>query len=182
MIAPFLKALIYEDGEKRERHRTLATVLKKMTAAVPDPAIRVAGWMFFLVWLLSWSYSASKMFEFKNIGLRDVALPVEILSLVLWSLCFYVKAYRAFSQELNPVEELLQQKEANAFRSTASLRSVIPLAFAFFLGVIYLAILPFGVKGHPTSPSPAMPAEICFAPMVFFFGSSSFGMRRFQGK
>ena len=160
-------------------------MLNKLTDRFPDHVIRLAGWSFFFIWLVSWAYSASKMMAFKDIGFRPISLPLEIITLILWAACFYVKSSRSLADDSSPMVAVLDQKDPNALKSMAAMRrgaSAIPLGFALLLGAMYLLMIPMGSSEHPSWPSPAMPAEICFAPMVFFFGGSSFGMRRFQNK
>lgn len=160
-------------------------MLIKLSDRFSDQTIRLAGWSFFVTWLVSWAYSASKMMAFKDIGFRPVTLPLEIIALILWAACFYVKSSRSLANDSSPLVVVLDQKDPNAVKSMAAMSrgaSAIPLGFAILLGAMYLLMIPMGSSEHPNWPSPAMPAEICFAPMVFFFGGSSFGMRRFQNK
>ncbi len=160
-------------------------MFKKLTDRIPDKTVRLAGWVIFVIWLVSWAYSASKMLAFKDIGFRQVSLPLEIIALNLWAICFYVKATRAFASGNSPLEALIQKNAAVGQVNLGAIRkgaAAIPLGFAIVLGVMYFGMMPLGSKDHPDWPSASMPAEITFAPMVFFFAGSSFGMNRFQDR
>jgi len=161
---------------------TMFAMLQGASKILSDRALRVLTVVLFALWLVSWGYTASKMLVFSGHTYRNLTLPLSLLCVDLWALCFAIGAKRRFSVEKSPIEAALAKASTipSPLRLLVRLGWWTPLCFSGFMTLFYLIYTVFSPMTHPDWPSPVLPACITFSPMVFFFGLSSVKMRTFQ--
>jgi hypothetical protein len=159
--------------------RTMTIKVETIDRLLSDRVLKGSGIGLFVLWLGSWGYTASKMLVFSTHTYRNVTLPVSILCLNLWAICFALSALRRFTPEKSHVQAASNRRSPIAKR-LALVTWWVPFGFAASLGLLYVVTLLSFRSTHLSSPSPALPAEVTFAPMVFFFAFSSKRTRLFQ--
>ena len=134
--------------------------------------LKIASYLIAAGWTVAWGYSASKMLSLYNFGLAPITMPLEILLLISWAALQGMAGLNKFRNVPVPflvAEGELGAKAIRTFKRARLMSSWVPLGFATFLGLLYLITVPFSLGGSRRGLSAAMPAEICFAPMVFVF-------------
>lgn len=132
-----------------------------MNTATLDKILKALCVLLFVLWLPCWLYPATKMLQFSENPLRTQFLGASVLCLNLWAICFAV----------------MMRAPAKSSRSTKSTgkpiaTQYIPLYFALFLGALYAIFPSIYHTAHPSWPSPALPTEVCFAPIVYIVAGS----------
>ena len=135
-----------------------------MNSLIFDRMLKVLGAVVFVLWLVCWGYTASKMLEFSSNTLRNVTLLLSILFLNVWTIGFTVAI-----RKLAPAPTKSAQAAGEKVSPVAQL---VPLFFSVFLAALYVLFKAIYQTSHPTWPSPILPTEVCFAPMVFVVAAS----------
>jgi hypothetical protein len=132
-----------------------------MNTATLDKILKALCVLLFVLWLPCWIYPASKMLQFTVNPLRSQLLEASIFLLILWAFSF-AAMMRDIGKSNRPSK--------TGIRPIAT--QFIPLYFALFLGAVYAVFPSLYHSAHPNWPSPALPTEVCFAPIVYIVGFS----------
>src|SRR5580658_9596311 len=132
-----------------------------MNTATLDKILKALCVLLFLLWLPCWIYPASKMLQFTVNPLRTQLLEASIVCLNLWAICFAAM-----------MRDLAKSSRSSKTGGKPIATQYIPLYFAIFLGIVYAVFPSLYHSAHPNWPSPSLPTEVCFSPVVYVVGFS----------